>query len=130
MRLAAPNVLLLCLTACSTTEVRHLRQFEHIDPDGARSLYTVDMFEKGERRLNGYCVGYYPDSEQKRSEGSNLEGRMHGVWTWWDRRGRIIEQACYDRGALVRKKRSAPWWGYSEESSRGRAERAGRMMDL
>ena len=106
----------LALVFCGGCAVQRsqLRQFEHYE-SGARILYTVDMFKLGKRRLNGYWVSYYPDTEQKWTEGGHQDGRMHGVWTWWNKSGTITAQQYFAHGVVQERRTHAPWWGYSPQ---------------
>ena len=106
-------LLLTLLSFGCTGNPSQLRRFEHVE-NGSRISYTVDMFERGERRLNGYWVSFRPDSDQKWTEGSHTDGKMHGVWTWWDAEGDLTAQKVYDRGKILETKSAPPWWGYSE----------------
>ena len=100
----------LLAVGCTATPV-HLRQFEHVE-NGSRILYTVDMFEEGERRLNGYWASFHPGTGVKLAEGAHLHGKMHGVWTWWSPAGEITGQKHYDSGAVASERTVPPWWSY------------------
>ena len=108
------GALCLALVFCSgcTVQKTQLRQFEHFADSGARILYTVDMFKCGKNRLNGYWVSYYTDTEQKWTEGAHQDGKMHGVWTWWNKSGAITGQQHFAHGVVQEQRTSAPWWGY------------------
>ena len=106
----AKILILLLLVGCTSRPVQ-LRQFEYSLND-CRMLYTVDMFKSGEERLNGYWVSFHPESDVKQTEGSHVNGRMHGVWTWWNPSGELQAQKRYERGRVVEEKNSPPWWNY------------------
>ncbi len=102
---------LALVVGCVATPTQ-LQRFEHVGEGGSRITYTVDMFKEGKQRLQGYWVSFHPESDVKLTEGAHHNGKMHGVWTWWNKAGEITGQKLFRHGVVESKRDVSPWWNY------------------
>ena len=65
---------------------------------------------------DGPCVAYHSGNEIKSAEGQYLDGERHGVFTFWNRRGKVTLQLRFEKG------RPGPV-GDRRRTSRGRPRR-------
>ncbi len=45
-------------------------------------------------------ISYYPNGN-KESEGKYREGKQDGIWTYYDKKGEIINQVVYQDGEFI-----------------------------
>jgi hypothetical protein len=91
----------------------NLKDKNIIDHSGCRRVWT--------EKDNGCCHGFYTiywGNGVMRSQGIFVDGSLEGVWTSWDRNGKVISQTRYwcDRGMEL--KSESPWWNGVKDQNR------------
>jgi hypothetical protein len=56
--------------------------------------------DQGPANYTGGWFTYYPDAEQKYCDGFYFQGKKNGVWTYFDKNGKIIRTEAWKLGVL------------------------------
>jgi len=91
----------------------NLNHKDIIDHSGCRRVWT--------EKANGCCHGFYTiywENGVMRTQGIYVDGSFEGIWTSWDKNGKVKRQTRYwcDRGIEI--KSESPWWDIVKDQNR------------
>jgi len=101
------------LHAIKTAQGKPTIQKEVISKRGFLQIWSEQ--ENGIR--HGFFTTYWEDKNVMQQRGIIVEGRQEGIWTYWNKVGKVENQILFWCDRPIEEKTESPWWDGAEDQT-------------